>query len=182
MLIKARAIASNLIVSLRIWTREFLGLLYMPISLLPGRIGWRAREFFLRRSVVMGKNVMIDEFVRIDHPRKLAIADDSFIGRGSMINAAGGVKIGANVLIGPSVKIWSADHRFSSRNSPIRSQGHTFEPVVIEDDVWIGVDCVILKGVTVGRGAVVAAGSVVTKDVGEYQIVAGAPARSIGSR
>jgi len=182
MITKARAIASNVVVTLRGIVREIMGLLYLPVSVIPGTLGWRMRQLFLSRTVELGKNVMIDELVRIDHPKKLAIASDTFIGRGSLINAAGGIKIGTNVLIGPGVKIWSVDHRFSSTDIPIRCQGHTFSPVVIEDDVWIGMDSIILKGVTVGKGAVIAAGSVVTKDVPQFQIVAGAPAKMIGSR
>lgn len=125
---------------------------------------------------------MIDEFVRLDNPAKLSIGDDTFIGRGTFINAGGGVSIGADVLIGPDVKIWSADHRFDLLDAPIRLQGHTFGRVVIGDDVWIGANSIILKGVTVGRGAVIAAGSVVKTDVEDYAVVAGVPAKIVKLR
>jgi len=177
-----RGLASKSIVFLRMLGKEARGLLYFPVSALPGAVGWNFRCFFLRGSVALGKNVMIDEFVRIDHPKNLVIGDNTFIGRGCFINAAGNVIIGSNILIGPGVKIWSADHRFSSREIPICNQGHILSPVVIEDDVWIGVDSVILKGVTIGKGAVVAAGSVVTKNVAAFQIVAGVPASVNGVR
>ena len=108
------------------------------------------------------------------------IGNNSFIGRGTFINAAGGVRIGSDVLIGPGVKIWSADHQFSSREIPIRAQGHSVSPVVIGDDVWIGVNSVILRGATIGKGAVIAAGSVVTKDIAEFQIATSVPAKVIG--
>ncbi len=125
---------------------------------------------------------MIDEFVRVEHPRGLGIGDSSFIGRGALIHAGGDVRIGRDVLIGPGVKIWSVDHVFSSRDIPIRLQGHEPAPVRIGDDAWLGVDCIVLKGVSIGLGAVIGAGSVVTKDIPDYAIAVGVPARVVGSR
>ncbi|MCD6461281.1 MAG: acyltransferase [Thermoplasmata archaeon] len=98
------------------------------------------------------------------------------------INAAGGVEIGNNVLIGPRVIIHSANHRFADRETPIRYQGHEYRRVVIEDDVWIGGGAIILPGVRIGKGAVVGAGAVVTKDVPPFSVVAGVPARVIKER
>jgi len=162
--------------------REAGGLLYLPVSVCPGVLGWRLRAWFLGRKARLGQNVMIEELVRIDKPERLEIGPESFIGRGAFIHAGGGVKIGRDVLIGPGVKIWSADHCFADRARPIRKQGHEFAEVVIGDDAWIGVDSVILKGVSVGPGAVVGAGSVVTKNVEAFKIVGGVPARVIGAR
>lgn len=179
---RLRKLASAIIVTSRdAWTSIKM-LAYMPISLLPGPIGWWLRRHILGRSISMGKNVKIDELVRVDRPCGLKIGDETFVGRGSFIHAGGTVDIGANVLIGPYVKIWSADHQFGDRNIPIREQGHEFSPVVIGDDAWLGVSCIVLKGVTIGRGAVIGAGSVVTKDVAPYCVVAGIPAKPIGSR
>jgi acetyltransferase-like isoleucine patch superfamily enzyme len=182
MLILARKFASTCIAFFRTTGREAWELVNLFISVFPGVLGWRMRRLFFRGSIAFGENVMIEEFVRIDHPKKLAIGNNSFIGRSAFINAAGGVRIGADVLIGPGVKIWSADHQFSSRKIPVRAQGHSVSPIVIGDDVWIGVDSVILRGTKIGTGAVIAAGSVVTKDVAEFKIVAGVPAKVIGER
>lgn len=125
---------------------------------------------------------MIDEFFRLDNPVRLSVGDHTFIGRGTFINAGGGVSIGSDVLIGPDAKIWSADHRFDELDVHIRHQGHTFAPVVIGNDVWIGANCIVLKGVTIGTGAVIAAGSVVKADVPEYAVVAGVPAKVLRVR
>ena len=129
----------------------------------PCRLGWRLRRLLWGRRAKLGSDVKIDEFVRIDRAEGLEIGDSSFIGRGAFIHAGGGVTIGCDVLVGPGVKIWSADHCFGDRARPIRTQGHRFAPVVIEDDVWLGVDCIVLKGVVIGRGAVVGAGALVTR-------------------
>ena len=157
-------------------------LLYVPFQVVPGTFGWFLRRLLLGVQCDFGRNVKIDELVRFDHPARIAIGDETFIGRGSFIQGGGGVKIGRDVLIGPSVKIWSADHSFADPDAPIRSQGHDFAPVVIGDDAWLGANVVVLKGVSVGCGSVIAAGSVVTRDVAPYAIVAGVPAKPIGSR
>ncbi len=90
--------------------------------------------------------------------------------------------IGDNVLIGPSVIIWSQNHKFSSRNLPISTQGYDYKKVEIGDDVWIAARATILPGVKIGHGAIICAGAVVTKDVEEYSIVAGVPATKKADR
>lgn len=182
LVVRSRQLASSFLVSAREFLRQVTGILYVPLSVCPGTLGWRLRAWIVGRKARLGQNVMIDELVRIDKPERLEVGSQSFVGRGSFIHAGGGVKIGRDVLIGPGVKIWSADHCFGDRSRPIREQGHEFAEVVIGDDVWIGVDCVILKGVTIGSGAVVGAGSVVTKNVEALKIVVGVPARVVGSR
>ena len=87
-----------------------------------------------------------------------------------------------NVLIGPNCIIWSQNHRYQSLEIEIRSQGYEYRPVSIEDDVWIAASCVILPGVTLGKGSIVAAGAVVTKPLPPGVIAAGVPARVIGRR
>mgnify|MGYP005845395281 CR=1 FL=1 len=130
----------------------------------------------------MGEKVMIDEFVSIKYPERMKIGENSFIGRGSMVQASGGVEIGQDVIIGPFVKIWCSDHVFKKIDKPINLQGHTFGKVTVDDDVWMGTGVIVLKGVRIGKGAVVAAGSVITKDVPGYAIVAGNPVRIIRYR
>lgn len=93
-----------------------------------------------------------------------------------------GVEIGDDVLIASHVAIFSANHIFNDRSKTIRSQGECGRGVRIESDVWIGSHSVVLDGVTIKRGAVVAAGSVVTRDVPEFAVVAGVPARRIKQR
>lgn len=155
---------------------------YAPIAAIPGQTGWWLRRQCLRFRMHLGHGAMIDEFVRFDRPHGIKLGNHVFIGRGCFIHGGGNVTIGHDVLIGPGVRIWSADHRFSDPTRRIREQGHEFGEVVIGDDVWIGVDAIVLKNVSIGNGAVIAAGTVVTKDVPSMAIVGGVPARIIGSR
>lgn len=131
----------------------------------------------------VGANPYIDKGVDIRAAGRLEVGDNVVLSRNVLINAAGSVNIGHNVMIGYSSKILSANHSIpSAGKGPIRLSGHNLKPVVIEDDAWIGANAVVLPGVRIGRGAVVAAGAVVTKDVGPYTIVGGIPAKLIRER
>ncbi len=101
-----------------------------------------------------------------------------------MVDASerGTIKIGRDVLIASHVVIRSSNHKFDNRNIPINRQGHTPGTIIIEDDVWIGTSATILPDVVIGKGAVIAAGAVVTKDVEPYTIVSGIPAIKIKER
>ena len=93
------------------------------------------------------------------------------------------LKVGKDVMMGPFVVIIGDSHQFSDRNIPMRLQGiKQYPPVQIADDVWIGARVMILPGLKIGKGAIIGAGAVVTKDVPPYAIFAGNPARMIGSR
>lgn len=117
---------------------------------------------------------------RKDGQPTLNIGDGTYIGRFSQINAWREVVIGRNVLIGDRVFISDADHCFRDTSLPIINQGDAFVGAVyLADGCWIGIGAVILPGVTVGKNSVVAANSVVTRDVPDYSIVAGAPAKII---
>ena len=107
----------------------------------------------------------------------VSIGENSRINRDCSIDVRGGVRIGDNVSISPEVVISTAAH--SALDPKFRVE---LRPVVIEDHVWIGMRAMILGGVTLGRGSVVAAGAVVTKDVPPLTIVAGIPARPVGTR
>lgn len=91
------------------------------------------------------------------------------------------VVIGDNVLFGPSIVVVNDNHNFRL-GQLIREQGLNTKDIIIGNDVWIGAKAVILAGVTIGDGAVIAAGSVVTKDVEAYTIVGGVPAKKIKDR
>jgi len=114
----------------------------------------------------------------------LSIGTGTYIGEGNNIRAAGGqIRIGANCLISQYVTIVASNHNIKSDQLIIK-QGWSKENnfVVINDDVWIGAGSIVLPGITIGTGAVIAAGSVVTKNVEEYAIVAGNPAKFIKYR
>lgn len=101
-----------------------------------------------------------------------------------MINAdcGGKIHIGNNVIIGPMTVLRASNHNFGNVNIPIRDQGHSAGFIVIEDDVWIGACVVILPNVTIGKGAVIGAGSIVTKSIPSMAIAVGNPARVIRFR
>lgn len=103
-------------------------------------------------------------------------------GYGTPDNPTGLIKIGNNVRIAPHVMMIAANHVFDDTDTPICKQGLVHKPIVIEDDVWIAGRANIMAGVTIGTGAVVAAGAVVTKDVPPYSVVAGVPAKVIKMR
>lgn len=107
----------------------------------------------------------------------IKIGRDSLIGEYSVIRGQGGVTIGNRVYTSPFTQIIAVNHVFDDPSLPFVDQGITAEGIVIEDDVWLGANSVITDGVRVGKGAVVAAGAVVTKDVPPHTVVGGVPAR-----
>jgi len=114
---------------------------------------------------------------------RLEIGDHVFIGRGCTIVARESVEIGSHCLIAERVTIRDQDHRIHGDPAiPIRSAGMESAPIKIGNDVWIGAGAVVLKGTTIGDGAVVAANAVVNRNVAENEIVGGVPARHIGMR
>lgn len=112
----------------------------------------------------------------------LCVGDNSNIGNYAVIGCSGHITIGARVLMGPHVCLIAENHGIGDAEMPIKDQGVTRQPIVIEDDVWLGSGAIVVAGVTVGRGSVVAAGAVVTGDVEPWSIVAGVPARLVRSR
>lgn len=112
----------------------------------------------------------------------LTIGNHSNIGPYAYIGCSGYIHIGNNVMISPRVSIYAENHVFTDTTTPMKDQGVTRAAVVIEDDCWIAANSIILAGVTIGKGSVVAAGSVVTNDVLPYSVVAGVPAKVIKSR
>lgn len=128
-----------------------------------------------------GKNFIFDPDGQYTF-HTIEVGDDVFIGPGAILQASvSGIIIGSKVLFGPSVIIRGGNHntgevgQFMFDVKVKRPEDDEF--VVIEDDVWVGARATILKGVRVGRGAIIAAGAVVTKDVPPYTIVGGVPAR-----
>lgn len=93
------------------------------------------------------------------------------------------VKIGDNVMMGPDCHIFTAFHNFDRVDIPMIQQGYSERrPVTIGNDVWIGIRCIIMPGVTIGNGCVIGAGAVVTHDVPDYAVVGGVPAKVIRYR
>lgn len=154
---------------------------HMPLS--GAKVSFGARRFrqFCAHLILedCGKWVNIDKGV--------TFATDIKLGNGSGIGAncsiPSGVSIGENVMMGIDILMFTNEHRHDDITIPMGAQGRTpVEPIVIEDDVWIGSRSLIMKGVHIGHGAIIAAGSVVTKSVPPYEIWGGNPAHFLKSR
>lgn len=112
----------------------------------------------------------------------IEIGDNTNIGSNCQIFSSGSVRIGSNVLIAAYTYLIGGGHRYDDPEIPILEQGRVAKGIVIEDNVWIGADVKILDGVTVGEGAVIAAGAVVAQDIPSYSIAGGMPARVMRNR
>lgn len=132
---------------------------------------WLASKIFLKA----GKNIKVGRNTRFGSGRNIEIG--SFTGLNTNCWIGNDTIIGSDVMFGPEVIILSGSHNFERTDIPMREQGATQrKPVVIGDDVWIGTRAIILPGIKIGSHSIIGAGSVVTKDVPEYAIVAGNPA------
>lgn len=116
-----------------------------------------------------------------DNSSYIKLGEKVFIGHACEFVCNTRIVIGNNCLIASKCTINDTGHEFK-RNANINSQPITSKEIIIEDDVWIGTSCIILQGVTIGRGSIIAAGSVVNKSVPPYEIWAGVPARFIKKR
>jgi acetyltransferase-like isoleucine patch superfamily enzyme len=151
---------------------------------------WQKRRFVLLIGIIrgyrfksVGKYFTICDTTSIFKKHSVSISDYVFIGVKAHFYA--NVQIGHFTMISSYVAIIGGDHRFDVVGVPIRFTGREgMEELltIIEDDVWIGHGCIIIAGVKIGRGAVVAAGAVVTKDVPPYTVVGGVPAKLIRYR
>ena len=130
----------------------------------------------------IGKSITYYPGIRINPARNITLGDHVDLAWGVIITTGGEVEIGDRTLIGYRTIISSANHTIPENKGRIFGAGHVPEKVSIGKDVWIGGNSVIVAGVTIGEGAVVAAGSVVTKDVAPYTIVGGIPAKFIKNR
>lgn len=180
---------------------EVIAYLEAFLSMLPGESGVKLRGFYYRaRFAILGSRATIGPAVHIrgasaisvgdsfscdrrcslyaDGDGRISIGDHVAFNIDVCINAAigGEISIGHHVLVGPRVLMRATDHEFSRTDVPISQQGHMPGKIRIEDGAWIGGNVTILGGVTLGQGAIVAAGAVVTGDVPPYAIVGGVPA------
>ena len=142
------------------------------------------------KGIILGNRVTIGKFAIIRPTNAyggmigegLKVGNNSSIGPFAYIGCSGYIEIGDNVIMGPRVGIYAENHLFDNMDIPIKEQGVLREFVKIEDDCWIASNVSILAGVTIGKGSIIASGSVVTKDVPAYSVVAGVPAKIIKKR
>ncbi len=153
---------------------------YLPRTYMPYSLGSQHIRYFLVKNFInkCGKNVKIQTNVILSPA--IEIGDNVDINENTRIRA--NVTIGNDVLVAPGVTLVATNHSFESIEQPIREQGEVTGKIVIEDDVWLGTNVIVLPNVIVKRGAIVGAGSVVTKDVDNFSIVAGNPAKLIRKR
>lgn len=142
-----------------------------------------------KNGIIIGNNVSILRNTIIECTgvirelgEGLIIGDNVGIAQNCFIQVRGKVVIGNDVIFGPNVSIFSENHNFDNPDLPISVQGETRKGVTIEDGVWLGTQVVILDGVKIGKNSIVAAGSIVNKDVAPYTIVGGVPAKLIKDR
>jgi acetyltransferase-like isoleucine patch superfamily enzyme len=113
---------------------------------------------------------------------QITIGKHVHFSRNSFINGRGGVEIGQDSLFGPNVVLMTTNHVFADVSIPIRLQGVQSAAIKIENNVWLGSNVLVMPGVTIKTGSVVAAGAVVTKDIPDFSIAAGVPAKVIKKR
>ena len=130
----------------------------------------------------VGTDLSVHDNVMIKYPDQIRLGNHVTINPGCIIVGAGGLTIGSHAMIGAGTKIVTTAHVTARTDVPMREQGMTSTPIVIEDDVWFGFDVKVLPGAVIRKGCVIGAGSVVTGEIPEYSIAAGAPARVVGSR
>jgi acetyltransferase-like isoleucine patch superfamily enzyme len=144
---------------------------------------------YAREGIRLGDNVRIREGAwiqatsRLDQPGVgLTVGSDTYIGPRSLLGAGGGITIGRGVTFGAGVQLLAENHEFRDPAKTVQEQGVTRFGITVEDDVWIGNNAIVLDGVRIGRGAVIGAAAVVTRDVPPMAVAVGNPARTIGSR
>lgn len=131
-----------------------------------------SKKLYIGKRSIIEHNVILNNGVG-----DIIIGDDTMITSMGMI--LGPVEIGSNVVSGIGTQILGLTHNYEDIEVPIKNQGVKGTKIIIEDDVWIGGNSVILQGITIGTHSLIAAGSVVTKDIEPYTIVAGNPAKPI---
>lgn len=141
--------------------------------------------FFKSLFKSTGRNNIFSPFDSFSY-HTISLGDDVFIGKGAKFSSITSIVIGSKVMFGPNVTIMGGDH-----NTTVVGQ-YMFDvkdklknndlPVIIENDVWIGANCIILKGVTIGQGSIIGAGSLVTKSIPPNSVALGHPAKVVRKR
>jgi len=136
----------------------------------------------LKKDLGINKTTLIQNDIIVSNPKKLIIEEYVYIGPRAIVQSIGEVIIKRGVIIGPDLRIYSANHRFKNATSLPYDKEYIIGNVLIEENVWIGGSVIILPGVRIGEGCIIGAGAVVSKSVPKMSIVAGNPAKIIGKR
>lgn len=163
-------------------------LYYRALGLRLGGYVWMRRISIPRRwsDITIEAGAALDDGVCLviggePKPNKLVIGAGTYINRYTILDAHDHLHIGRRVMVGPHCYITDADHG-TEAGATVQSQAMRRLPVIVEDDAWLGAHVTVLPGVRIGKGAVVGAGAVVTRDVPAMAVVAGVPARVLRVR
>lgn len=138
-----------------------------------GVLVFHPENIYLGRNVYIGHQTILKGYYK----NQMFIGDESWIGQQCFLHSGGGLNIGCRVGIGPGVKIITSHHIEAGTDIPILFSPIEFAKVTIEDDVDIGTGSIIMPGVHIGKGALIGAGAVVTKDISPYTVAVGIPAK-----
>ncbi|TDQ09926.1 acyltransferase [Pedobacter metabolipauper] len=135
-------------------------------------------------QIFIGNKTRIDRGVRLlaANSAKIDIKDGVRIGLYSVLNGGDSITIGNKALVSGFVYLQTSMHGYASKDQAVQDQGYDHAPVVLEEDVWLGTHVVVLPGITIGKGSVVGSNAVVTKNIEQYQVVAGIPAKPLKDR
>lgn len=176
----------RLIVNGWITIREFMGtVVFGENSRINGKLTLILGGDAKVGRIALGRDLQTEDGVVLaSRGSTILIENGCFLGNGVIIQSFPGssVVIGENVMIAKGASIFASNHNFSSRTIPMNKQGESGNGIIVKDDVWIGANSIILDGVTLGRGCIVAAGAVVTRDIPPYVISGGVPAKSLADR
>lgn len=151
-------------------------------SMIDDRVFFDIKSEAARLDLGARNQIMHGVHFETGYKGSIRLGNDCFVGAYAILNGHGGIEIGDNVLIAGQCHIIAGNHRFEDPDRPINTQGIDSRGIVIEDDVWLGAGVKVLDGVRIGRGSIVSAGAVVTRDVAPLSIMAGIPARLLRQR
>ena len=187
---------------MKIIIKEFIEWIETIMGFFPGKVGTLIRMIWYRFRWEKAAYVRIRTHSQFLSPKNIHFCGKASLGKFAFFSADGGyieigdnffsnnnlhmnasvngkIIIGENVLFGPNVVLRTASHNFAANGKLIKDQGHSFGNINIEDNVWIGANCIILPNVVIGEGSVVAAGALVNKSVSAFTLVGGVPAKTI---
>lgn len=143
----------------------------------------KIRQYYWKhRLKKCGNNFTCCSGVKIHNAKNFEVGNNVRIGENSYINASGGLIFGNNIQLGPKVFIWTTNHNYFSPKKLPFDNIKIHKKIFINDNVWIGANTTLIPGITIGEGAVIAMGSVVTKDVPACAVVGGNPAKILKYR
>ena len=138
-------------------------------------------------QISIGSNCILEEYIQFKYSRpyengpSIIIGNNVFLGRNCEFNIINNIDVGNNCLIASGCKFIDGNHGMI-QGELMRNQPAVSIPIILKEDVWLGANVVVLKGVTIGEGTIVAAGAVVTKDIPPYEIWGGIPAKKLRDR